>query len=143
MDSIPPVQEFSDLQRELFEVTGLYFDVATDADGVNLFMKDVHVFSLPLAALHDAGATVRQLEFPKHLKQGPTLVQRRAILKALSEQSIIRIQFHNVLASEGEAFSPELSHIQNLEKQARDEICMLIWTLNDVTIQRLAVSLNA
>ncbi len=143
MNSLLPAQEFSDLQRELFEATGLYFDVTTDADGVNLFMKDVHVFSLPLLDVHNASEAVRNVEFPKHLKPGPTLVQRRAVLKALSESTIIRIQLLDVLSSGGEAPSQELSHIQDLEKQTRSEICMLIWNMDDVTIQRLAVSLDA
>lgn len=124
-------------------MTGLYFDVTTDADGVNLFMNDVHVFSFPLEDTQNASEAIRNVEFPKHLRSGPTLVQRRAVLKALSERTIIRIQLLDVLSSEREAPSQELSHIQNLEKQTRNEICMLIWNMDDVTIQRLAISLEA
>ncbi len=130
---------YSLLQQELFEATGLFFDVEQSDREVSVLLQGVRVLGLPQDALDRPADTVRSFKFPPHLRQGaPTLSQRRAILHMLGKTAAVRSELHDVLSAETAAGIPEqLARLSGLESEIRDAICGLIWSLDDLAIQRL------
>lgn len=138
---VPEVQTpgYSEFQRELFDATGLVFEVRADGRSIHLSLDGVRVLGLPLHFLNEPAVTVRRFEFPKNLRDGTTLAQRRAVLRALDEQVIVRTTIHDLLAGEtGTDTQEQLAGIANLEAKVRDYVCTLIWDLDDLAVQRLA-----
>ena len=135
---------FTELQRELFEATGLVFEIKADEKHVGLSFDGVHVLNLPFEALMAPVKTVRSFRFPRHLQNGPTLAQRCSILRALAAKAESVADLHALLGNEpGDDLRKNLMRIVDLESQTRDAVCTLVWSLNDLAVQRLSVRLGA
>lgn len=142
MDNEPKAMGFTELQGELYEATGLVFDVAVTDEGVDLSLEGVHVLGMPAEAAQTPVESVRAFKFPRNLKPGMTLVQRRALIKTLSGQTSIRIGLQSLLAEVSDDAGDKMQRILTLERMTRDELCLLIWDLDDLTIGRLAEKLS-
>ncbi len=135
---------FSAAQIALYERTGLVFDIVETGTHAILSLRGTEVFTFPLqngTALH---TLIPHVRLPGALSNAsPTLVQRHTLLRHISETTVVRARVAEMLAAEHtEGVEESLQRILDLERQTQEQIALLIWTLDDITIQRLMTQLR-
>ncbi len=133
------------VQSELFERTGLAFDIDVTTDGIRLMLKGVHAYTLPLSAQNDRDA-IWAAPLPTHLNNGATYVERWMLLQVLVTQDEIRSNLRALLLSATSNNSTMQSNLllaQRFENGSLDMLRRVVWELDDCTVRRLSDALGS